>query len=168
MNNDKTKKIALLGLMASMTLVLSYIEFLLPPIYSGVPGIKMGLPNIVVIFTLYKMGSKEAGTVSFIRLISVWLLFGSAMTFVYSLAGAALSLVVMAVLKRLDVFSNVAVSVAGAISHNAGQITVAVFLLERAEIGYYMTVLAFTGAIAGLLIGLVSAYLLKLLKGIKF
>ena len=164
--NTKHKKIARLGVLASLALVLSYIEFLLPPIYAAVPGIKMGLPNIVIIFALYKFGFKEAAAVSFVRLVCVALLFGSMMTFAYSLAGAVLSLTVMALLKLTNLFSSTAVSIIGAICHNAGQILVAILLLERVEIGYYMMVLTFTGAVAGLLIGLVSAYLIKALKKI--
>lgn len=162
-----TKKIAFLGLLASLALVLSYIELLIPPIYAAVPGIKMGLPNIVIIFALYRYGVKEAITVSFVRLVCVALLFGTFMSFAYSLAGAFLSLLVMIILKRIDLFSSYAVSIIGAICHNAGQIIVAIFLLGRAEIGYYMFVLTFTGAIAGLLIGLASGYLIKALKKFK-
>ena len=149
-------------------MVLSYLELLLPPIYSAVPGIKMGLPNIVIIFTLYRFGLKEAIAVSFIRILAVSLLFGNVMAFAYSIAGATLSLAVMAILKRLDSFSTVGVSVVGAVCHNLGQIAVAIFVLERIEIGYYMAVLAITGAIAGVLVGLASVYLIKLLSRIKF
>lgn len=162
--NSKIKKIAFLGVLTSLALVLSYIEFLLPPIYAAIPGIKMGLPNIVIIFALYYFGVKEAATVSFVRLVCVALLFGSFMTFVYSAAGAFLSLTVMILLKYTNLFSSTAVSAIGAISHNAGQIIVAILLLGRAEIGYYMIALTFTGAIAGLLIGLASAYLIRRLK----
>lgn len=166
--NSKTKKIAFLGLLASLAMVLSYIEMLLPPIYSGLPGIKMGLPNIVIIFTLYKLGIKEAVTVSFVRIVCISLLFGNVMTLAYSLVGAALSLSLMALLKRLDLFSTVGVSAVGGISHNIGQILVAILLLERAEIGYYLIVLTVTGTIAGLLVGFAGSYLLKLLNRIKF
>ncbi len=166
--NEKTKKIAFLGICISLAMVLSYLELLLPPIYSAVPGIKMGLPNIVIIFTLYRFGLKEAIAVSLIRLLAVSLLFGNALAFAYSLAGAALSLTVMALLKRTDRFSTIGVSVVGAICHNLGQTAVAIFLLERIEIGYYMAILTLTGAIAGILVGLASAYLLKLLARVKF
>ena len=165
--NNKTKKIAFLGMLASLAMVLSYIELLIPPIYAGIPGIKMGLPNIVIIFTLYRFGIKEAITVSFVRLCCVSLLFGTVMTFWYSLAGAALSLAVMALLKQIDLFSAVGVSIAGGISHNIGQILVAILLLGRVEIGYYLAVLAITGTIAGTLVGLAAVYLIKLLKRVK-
>ena len=166
--HGKTKKIALLGLLASLAMVLSYIEMLLPPLYSALPGIKMGLPNIVIIFTLYKLGVKEAVTVSAIRLLWIGLLFGNVMTLAYSVAGATLSLALMALLKHFGLFSIAGVSVVGGISHNVGQIAVAIFLLERAEIGYYLIVLSLTGTVAGLLVGLASGYLLKLLKKLDF
>lgn len=166
--HGKTKKIALLGLLASLAMVLSYIEMLLPPLYSALPGIKMGLTNIVIIFTLYKLGVKEAVTVSAIRLLWIGLLFGNVMTLAYSVAGATLSLALMALLKHFGLFSIAGVSVVGGISHNVGQIAVAIFLLERAEIGYYLIVLSLTGTVAGLLVGLASGYLLKLLKKLDF
>ncbi len=165
--NTKTKKIAFVGLMASLALVLSYLEFLLPPISATFPGIKIGLPNIVIIFTLYKLGVKEAVSVSFIRLTCSALLFGSIMTFAYSLAGAVLSLALMILLKRFDHLSTVGVSVVGGISHNIGQISVAILLLGRIEIGYYLIVLTITGTVAGLCVGLLGAMLLKAFKKLK-
>ena len=158
---SKTKKIVFLGLLASLAMVLSYIEMLLPPIYSAFPGIKMGLPNIVIIFTLYKMGLKEAATVSFVRIVCVSHLFGTPLTLAYSIAGGLLSLMMMAILKKTDRFSTVGVSVAGGISHNVGQILVAILLLKRVELGFYLIILAVTGTVAGILIGLTGAYLLK-------
>ena len=165
--NRKTKKIAFVGVLASLAMVLSYFELLLPPIYAGLPGIKMGLPNIVIIFALYRFGIKEAAAISFVRLICVSLLFGTVMTFSYSLAGAALSLLLMWLLKHLDLFSITGVSVVGGISHNIGQILVAILLLGRFEIGYYLIVLTVTGTVAGTLIGIAASYLLKLLKKVK-
>lgn len=165
--NSKTKKIAFLGVLASLAMVLSYFEFLLPPIYAGFPGIKMGLPNIVIIFALYRFGIKEAAAISFVRLICVTLLFGTPMTFWYSLAGAVLSLLLMWILKSINLFSITGVSVVGGISHNIGQTIVAILLMGRIEIGYYLVILTITGSIAGTLIGLTAGYLLKLLKKVK-
>jgi heptaprenyl diphosphate synthase len=166
--NTKTKKVALLGLCVSLAMVLSYLELLIPPIYSAVPGIKMGLPNIVIIFTLYRFGLKEAAAVSFVRILAVSLLFGNFFAFAYSLAGATLSLAVMAILKKTDAFSQVGVSVVGAVCHNLAQTAVAIFLLERIEIGYYMAILTVTGVLAGILVGLAAAYLIKILAKVKF
>lgn len=162
-----TKRIAFLGLATSLALILSYVEMLLPPIWSAVPGVKMGLPNIVLIFLLYKFSLKEAATVSGLRLLLVALLFGNAMTLAYSVAGAVLSLLVMAGLKRIGAFSHVGVSIAGAVMHNLGQVLVAMFLLQTKEIGYYMIVLAVTGTLAGIVIGLAGSLLLKYTEKVK-
>ena len=163
MKNKKqnAQRLALLGLCASVALLLSYVEALFPPLFAAVPGIKMGLPNIAIIFVLYRYGLRDAALVSLVRLVVVAMLFGSAMTFLYSLAGAVLSLAVMTLLKRRNFLSTVGVSVAGGVFHNAGQILVAMVLLRTAEIGYYMIVLAITGTLSGILVGLCGAFLLK-------
>ena len=157
----QSKKIAFLGLCAGVALVLAYVEALLPPLYAAVPGIKLGLPNIAIIFILYRFGLREAAAVSLIRIVAVALLFGNPMTFAYSVAGAFLSLLVMTVLRKLDLFSIVGVSVAGAVFHNVGQILTAMVLPGTAELGYYMIVLAITGTISGVLVGLCGAMAVK-------
>ena len=112
------KKTAFLGLCTALALILAYVEVLLPPLLSAVPGIKMGLPNIIIIFLLYRHGPVPAAAVSLTRVLLVALLFGNAMSLAYSLAGAILSLGVMALLRRLDFLSAVGVSVAGGVMHN--------------------------------------------------
>lgn len=156
-----TQKLALLGLTTAIALVFAYVEALLPPIVSAIPGIKLGLPNIVIIFVLYKMGVFEAAAVSLVRMLVVSLLFGNPMTFAYSLAGATLSLIAMAILKKLDVFSIVGVSVAGGVLHNVGQILLAMIVLGTAELGYYLIVLAIAGTVAGVFIGLCGGFAVK-------
>ena len=165
---SKPKRLAFLSMMTAFALVLSYIEALLPPIYAAVPGVKIGLPNIVIIFLLYRLSFKEAIIVSFVRMFLVALLFGNAMTLLYSVAGAVLSIAVMWVLKRTKFFSKVGVSVAGGIFHNVGQIVVAAIVLKTAEIGFYMPVLAVSGTLAGIAVGLISTLLLKKLEKFKF
>ena len=160
-NHTKLKKIALIGISASLALLLSYIEFLLPPLFAAVPGIKIGLPNVVIMYLMYTVGLKYAAPVSFVRIAISSLLFGNVTTLAYSLAGAVLSLSLMAVLKRLDKLSAVGVSVAGGIAHNIGQILVAMVLLDTPQIAYYMIVLALTGTVSGVFIGLCSAILIK-------
>lgn len=162
-----TKKIALLGIMTAVALILAYLEAILPPLWSAVPGVKMGLPNLVIIFVLYRFGFKEAAAVSAIRLFTVSLLFGNVMTLAYSAAGAVLSLILMVLLKKIDNFSTVGVSVAGAVSHNLGQILVAVFLFDTVQLGYYMIILAITGSIAGVFIGIGANLLIKRTESIK-
>ena len=161
------KKLCFLALMTSLAMVLSYIEMLLPPIWPAVPGIKVGLANIVIILLLYKFSFKEAGVVSLVRVCLMSLLFGNAVMFLYSLGGAVLSLVIMAVLKRTDWFSSVGVSIAGGVTHNLGQIIVAIIVMQTKEIGYYMIILAVTGTIAGIFIGLLGAILLRYFKKLR-
>lgn len=165
--SDKSKKIAVLGVLTGVTLVLSYLEAILPPIYAAVPGIKVGLPNIVIILILYKFSAREAAVISFLRVVLVALLFGNAMTFAYSLVGAVLSLLVMALMKKADFFSPVGVSILGGVFHNIGQILVAIVLLNSTLIGYYMIILTITGTLAGVFVGLTGSILLKRLVNIK-
>lgn len=166
--NEKVKKTALLGMITSVALVLAYLEAILPPISTAVPGIKMGLPNLAIILALYRFGFKEAATVSALRLFIVALLFGNVMTLAYSAAGAVLSLALMGILKRTDKFSFIGVSVVGAVMHNLGQVLVAIFLFETVQLGYYMLVLSVTGSIAGVLIGVGAGILLKRTEKLKF
>ena len=162
--NSSTKSIAFLGISASVALLLSYIEFLLPPLFAAVPGIKIGLPNVIIIFVLYAVGVKEAAGVSFVRLCVSSLLFGNPVMFAYSAAGAVLSFLVMIILKKTDKLSAVGVSAAGGVSHNLGQIFVAMLLLNTPQIAYYMVVLTVTGTVSGVFIGLCGAYLVKRLS----
>ncbi len=159
-NRKNIRKLALLSVLTALALILSYVEAILPPIFSAVPGIKLGFPNILIIFILYRMGLPEAAAVSFIRITLSSLLFGTPLTFVYSVVGAFLSLLVMAILKKTDLLSTAGVSIAGGVFHNLGQILVAMALLGTAEIGYYMVVLAVTGILAGLFTGLCGAFLI--------
>ena len=164
---NRTRKTALLGVITAVALVLAYLEALLPPLWAAVPGVKMGLPNLVIIFVLYRFGFREAAAVSGIRLFVVSLLFGNVMTLAYSAAGAVLSLTLMALLKRINKFSTTGVSVVGAVSHNLGQILVAIFLFDTVQLGYYMIVLAITGTIAGVFIGIGANLLINRLKVLK-
>lgn len=158
---NKSKTVAFVGACTALALILAYVEALLPPLFPAVPGMKMGLPNIVIVFLLYRRGPVFAGAVSLLRILLVSLLFGNVMALLYSLAGGVLSLLVMALLRRLRVLSTVGVSVAGGVTHNVGQILMAMLLLETAELGYYLAVLTVTGTVAGVLIGLCGALLIK-------
>ncbi len=157
----KSKKIAFLGLCTALALVLAYVEVLLQPLFPSIPGIKMGLPNIIIVFLLYRRSVASAVSVSLLRILLASLLFGNAMTLIYSLAGAILSLSVMILLRRLNLMSALGVSVAGGVMHNVGQILVAMLLLETAELGYYLVVLTVTGILAGILVGLCGGILIK-------
>ena len=159
-----SRTVAYIGILTAFAMVLSYLEFLLPPIYTAVPGIKMGLANLIIIYTLWRFGLGCAFLVSFIRVALSALLFGNTMTLLYSAAGAVLSLGIMYLLKRSRLFSVVGVSVAGAVSHNLGQILVAILVLKTLKLGYYMIVLTVTGAIAGVFVGIVAALVIKKVK----
>ena len=162
----KTKKVAMLGLTIALAMIMSYIEALVPLSFA-VPGIKMGLANIVIIFVLYKIGTKEAILVSLIRVILVSLLFSNVMAMAYSIAGATLSLSVMWLLKKTDKFSFVGVSIAGGIMHNVGQIIMAVILLGTQQIALYLPVLMITGTATGVVIGIVSGLVINRFKNIR-
>lgn len=155
------RKTAFLGLCTAVAMVLAYVEILLPPLLTIAPGIKLGLPNIAIIFILYRYGVKEAAGVSFVRIVAVSLLFGNPMTMAYSLAGGFLSLTAMAVLKKLDFLSMVSVSVAGGVLHNVGQILVAMWLLQTAELGYYLIILSVTGIVSGIFVGICGSFAVK-------
>ena len=162
MRNTKQqiRKLTLLSVLTAAALILSYAESVLPPLFPSIPGIKVGLPNIVIIFVLYRRDVRSAISVSLVRICIAALLFGSPLSFVYSLAGAFLSLTVMALLKKLNILSTVGVSIAGGILHNMGQILAAMLLLQTVQIGYYFLILAMTGTISGLFIGLCGAFMI--------
>ena len=103
MKNRQTsiRRIAFVGITAALALLLSYVEFLLPPVFVAVPGIKLGLPNVIILYVLYCLDVRNAALVSFTRLCVSSLLFGNAMTFAYSAAGAVLSLLTMVLLKKI-------------------------------------------------------------------
>lgn len=165
---NAAQKTAFLGLCTALALVLAYVEILLPPITTAIPGFKVGLPNIVIVFMLYRVGWKQAALVSFVRVFAVALLFGNMMGFAYSVAGAVLSLLGMMLLKKLNFLSVIGVSVVGGVLHNLGQIIMAIILLRTAEIGFYMIVLALTGTVAGVLIGIAGGLMIKRVPELKF
>lgn len=156
----------MLGLTIALAMIMSYIEVLIPLSFA-VPGIKMGLANIVIIFTLYKIGTKEAILVSLIRVFLVSLLFSNAMAMAYSISGAVLSFSVMWLLKKTDKFSCIGVSVAGGVMHNVGQIICAVVLLGAEQIMLYLPVLIITGTVTGVVIGIISGILINRFKKIS-
>ena len=155
----KASKIAQYALLTALALVLSYLESLIPPLW--VPGVKLGLPNLAVVFALYRLGWKDACAISLVRVVLVTLLFGNGAALAYSIAGAALSLSLMGLLKKTGKFSTVGISVAGGVAHNAGQILVAMALLETSRLAWYLPVLWVSGTIAGVLIGIVSGVLVE-------
>ena len=158
--NNRTKKMTSVALTISFALILSFVESKIPA-FVAIPGVKVGLANIAVIFTLYKFGLKEAVTVSIIRIVIVSMLFGSAVSLMYSAAGAILSLTSMVLLKKLTPLGEIAVSVCGGVMHNVGQIVMASILFDTNLVVYYMPFLIFSGTVAGIAVGAASAILIK-------
>ena len=163
----KTKKVAFLGLSIALAMVLSFVESQIPA-FVAIPGIKVGLPNLVMVFLLYKVGWKETVIVSIIRVVLVSMLFGNVQTMAFSIAGAVLSLAGMILLKKLKFFSCIAVSVVGGVLHNVGQIAMACLITQTAGVVTYLPVLLVSGTIAGVVIGIVAGLLVKKLEKLKF
>ena len=163
----KIKRVAFLGLTIALAMIMSYIETLFP-LNFAVPGIKMGLANIVIIFVLYRMSFGDACIVSLVRVFLVSLLFGNVMALAYSLAGASLSLLVMYLLKKSDKFSVIGVSITGAVMHNVGQIVMAMIILHTSQLAYYMAVLMLSGILFGALTGVSATLVMKHMKHIKW
>ena len=157
----RAKKLTILSLFTTVALVLSFVEFLLPPVFSYLPGIKIGLPNIIIIFLLYEFSLKDAAAVSVLRIFLSCLLFGNTLTLMYSLAGGILSLFIMWLLKKSNKFSKIAISISGGVFHNIGQVSVAVWIMKTKEIFYYSAPLLISGIISGALVGLAAYFLIK-------
>ena len=157
---NNTRRLTYLALTVSFALILSFIESRIPA-FVAIPGIKMGLANIAVIFTLYKFGIKEAAAVSLVRVMLVSMLFGSPISMLYSIAGAVLSLTGMYLLKRFTPLSEIAVSVIGGVAHNVGQIIMASIMLGTNVVGYYLPFLLLSGTLAGIAVGIASGLLIS-------
>ena len=156
----KTKKLTTVGLSVALALILSYVESLLPPLVA-VPGVKVGLPNVVILFLLYRYGWKEAGCVSLVRLLLTAALFTGFAAFFYGLSGAALSLLGAALLQKTGRFSPLGVSVAGGVLHNLGQIALAALVLDSGYIFAYLPFLLLSGTVAGAMVGLLAGILIR-------
>ncbi len=156
----KSRTAALTGLLIALALVLSYLESLVPLSFA-IPGIKLGLPNLVIVFALYRLRPRTAAAISLLRVALVAILFGSALSLAYSAAGAAFSFLVMLLLKRSGRFGCTGVSVAGAVAHNLAQIGAAALLLETSSLAWYFPVLCLSGTVAGVCIGLLAALLVR-------
>ena len=149
------KKLPYMGVLLALALICSYVEVLIP-FSIGIPGIKLGLANIVIVFALYMMGAKDAYLLSIARILISGFMFGNVMAIAYSLAGGMLSLTVMTFLKKTNLLSSISVSIAGGIAHNIGQIVIATFIVSNYSVMYYMPVLMIAGFITGALIGIVA------------
>lgn len=159
----KQKKTAYLGLFAAVAIIFGYVESLIP-FFVGIPGIKLGLANLAVLFVLETYSWKEAALVSVVRIFIIGFLFGNLFSILYSLAGAALSLTVMTMMKKKSGFSILGVSVAGGVSHNVGQLIVAAIIVENTSLLYYAPALLISGVVTGLVIGMLTREVLRRIK----
>lgn len=150
-----SKKIAYGGLFSALAILMGYVELLVPlPI--PVPGVKLGLANIIIILVLYVMGPKAAFFVSVIRVLLSGLLFAGFAGLLYSLSGALVSLAAMLLLYKTDQFSIIGISISGGIFHNIGQIFVAALVVENMKLFYYLPILLVSGILTGAVIGMVA------------
>lgn len=155
------KRIAYYANLLALALILSWLESLLP-IQVGIPGIKLGLTNIVPVFLLYRNGLKPALTLNVGRILLANLLFGNVMGLFYALAGGVCSTLVMALLRRLPCFSALGVSTAGGVVHNVGQWLAALLVMPLSGLLYYLPFLLLSGAATGFLVGLLARLLIPL------
>lgn len=158
-----TKRMVTLSALIAVAMILSYIESLVPA-FVAVPGVKMGLSNIATVFALYALGWPYAICVSVVRVFLSTLLFGNFVSLIYSLSGAALALLAMILLKKLNTFSSIGISVAGGVCHNAGQIIAACIVMENAAISLYIIPLIISGTLAGVVIGVLAGMLVERIK----
>lgn len=158
-----SKKTAFFALFVALAFVFSYLESLIPFNF-GIPGIKLGLANLVIVTALYTVGEKQAFAVSVIRILLAGLTFGGVFSLVYSLAGGILSYCAMLLAKRCKALSVTGVSLIGGTTHNIGQIAAAAVVMETYRIVYYLPVLLLTGAVTGAVIGILSTLIINRLK----
>ena len=159
-------KVAVFGVFTSLALILSYVELLIP-INFGIPGMKLGLANLLVVSLLYKGCPRDALLLSVIRILLSGLIFGNMFSIFYSLGGGLLSLAVMVFLKKTGQFTVAGISIGGGASHNVGQLLVAMFVVQTYQVGYYLPVLLIAGVITGAVIGILSAEVLKRTQSIR-
>ncbi len=157
---------AYFGIFTALALILGYVEMLMP-IQFGIPGVKLGLANLVTILVLYKMGWKDALLLSVVRIVLGGFIFSNLFAVFYSLAGGLLSLSVMGIVKKTGKFSVVGVSIWGGIFHNIGQLAVAMAVVQTYEVGYYFPVLLVAGLLTGMVIGILSGEVLKRIKNLR-
>ncbi|WP_304509361.1 Gx transporter family protein [Anaerotignum sp.] len=157
------KNVAYYGLFASLAILMGYVEMLIP-IPLLVPGMKLGLANVIIVIVLYLMDAKAAFFISLVRVLLSGLLFAGFAGLLYSLAGALFSFCIMVLLKKTDQFSMIGVSIAGGVFHNIGQIIVAALVVENIRLMYYLPFLLFFGVVTGIIIGFVAKTALKYLN----
>lgn len=162
----RTKKLALSAILAALAMILSYVEAMVPmPV--PIPGIKLGLANLVILLAIYRLGFKYALAINCIRIFVTGLLFTGVFGILYSFAGGLLSLLVMYLLYRTEIFSMVGVSMAGGVAHNLGQLLTACLIMSNIRLMSYFAVLLFAGMGSGILMGIVAWLVCQRLPHLK-
>ena len=156
-------KTAYLGLLLAFALILSYVEVLIPFSF-GIPGVKLGLANMAVLLTLYLFGYRDAFLLTVVKALLCGILFGNMTMILYSLSGAMLSFLAMAVMVKSDRFHLFTVSSMGGVMHNVGQLLVAYFTVKTYSIFYYVPILILSGLIAGILIGIIVVLVMPYIR----
>lgn len=164
---ERTQRVALSGLLLAMMLVLGFVESLIPPLFSVVPGIKLGLSNGVLIFAVYMLDLPLSWVLMVLKVALSGLLWGGVSAMLYALAGGVLSLMAMSLLSRFRALHPITVSMAGGVMHNVGQVAVAMLLMHTPQLLYYMAVLTVVGMICGALTGFCASSVMKHLKAMK-
>lgn len=162
----QSKRMALCGLLLALMLVLGYVESLLPAV-SGVPGIKLGLSNGVLIFAVYMLNVPTAFVLMGLKVALSGLLFGGVSAMIYAAAGGVLSLTVMCLLSRVRGLHPVVVSMAGGVFHNVGQLGMAMLILQTPSLAYYLAVLMLSGLATGAVTGVAASSVMKHVKSIR-
>lgn len=161
---NTARLVALYGMLVALAFILSFVETLIP-IHLGIPGVKLGLANLVTIVGLYTIGIRGTVAVSLVRIVLVGFTFGNLFSMLYSLAGWALSMICMILFRRTERFSQIGVSIIGGVGHNIGQICIAAVVVHTAGVFYYLPALLVAGTIAGLLIGLLGGLVIERIQG---
>ena len=160
-------RVAYFGVFSALALIFSYVESLIP-FSIGIPGVKLGLANLIIVIALYKMPLSQVYLLCVVKVLLSGFLFGNYFSILYSLVGGLLSLSVMAVLKKTGEFSVAGISIAGGVFHNIGQLIVAMFVVETFQVVYYIPVLLIAGLLTGFLIGITAKEMLKRLVNLEF
>lgn len=155
------------GVFTALALLFSYIESLIP-FHIGIPGVKLGLANLIIVIALYKTDVRQTFLLSVTRVVLSGFMFGNLFSIIYSLAGGILSLLVMIAVKKNGNFSVIGVSIMGGVFHNVGQLLIAMLVTESLNLFYYVPVLMISGLVTGILIGIVSDGMLKRMRRIRF
>ena len=160
-------RVAYFGVFSALALIFSYVESLIP-FSIGIPGVKLGLANLIIVIALYKMPLSQVYLLCVVKVLLSGFLFGNYFSILYSLAGGLLSLSVMAVLKKTGEFSVAGISIAGGVFHNIGRLIVAMFVVETFQVVCYIPVLLIAGLLTGFLIGITAKEMLKRLVNLDF